>query len=622
MGEQKKRFCMINKYFRTIVSGCCFLICVFLMLPFSCMESRGKEEEQRCQEEIVILLDCSKSMEDVDELYRAFDFVKGLSAAALRDCKVGFVAYNDGVCAGLPPGTAYISLMDELEGLEYRRYGNAGAGLDAAVGMFGKNEAKKRIILISDGEIMMESDGETAESADLFQKAVSTAKDKKIKIDVLALGDRLEGGNTVYGAAEETGGRLYELAAGEELPQWIKKYLLEEWDVNQSHIGKINGVDGELTVRLPDCLMETAKIVLLGKQQNENLTVNCEAEKIDVRKGEYYTVIELLHPASEEVKIRTSADESMDIDGYLMAEYDFMISVEYAFGGMQGEKIQETKLQETKQQNAAPQEDSLQEAEIYLTVSDMKGRNLLEGHLGNGRLEIYLNGEKQEYKVVDGRACMKKVYTQDGMAQLEVKFPGGYGSYYGERETEVWISVPVIEEEPEEMDWFFWCVIVVFIIALGAMFYISYRRGRGSGHRKKVVDESRETFKQPGFQRNDFCGKIVVYIIRNKEDIDYPPESINLFARCNREMITLEWILDVCNIPLNLDGAERIVIKPGADKSLVIKNSSKASALMGRELLIKGRSYHLYYHEKITFLFDQDDAEIEIHYKNLKPNER
>ncbi len=45
------------------------------------------------------------------------------------------MAYNDGICAGLPPGTAYISLMDEL-------------------------------------------------------------------------------------------------AAGEELPQWIKKYLLEEWDVN------------------------------------------------------------------------------------------------------------------------------------------------------------------------------------------------------------------------------------------------------------------------------------------------------------------------------------------------------------------------------------------------------
>ena len=46
----------------------------------------------------------------------AFDFVKGLSAAALRDCKVGFVAYNDGICAVLPPGTAYISLMDELAG--------------------------------------------------------------------------------------------------------------------------------------------------------------------------------------------------------------------------------------------------------------------------------------------------------------------------------------------------------------------------------------------------------------------------------------------------------------------------------------------------------------------------
>ena len=43
---------------------------------------------------------------------------------------------------------------------------------------------------------------------------------------------------------------------------------------------------------------------------------------------------------------------------------------------------------------------------------------------------------------------------------------------------------------------------------------------------------------------------------------------------------------------------------------------------MGRELMLKGRSYHLYFHEKVTFIFDQEDTEIEVHYKDLKPNER
>ena len=87
-------------------------------------------------------------------------------------------------------------------------------------------------------------------------------------------------------------------------------------------------------------------------------------------------------------------------------------------------------------------------------------------------------------------------------------------------------------------------------------------------------------------------------------------------------MITLEWILDACNLPFDLKGAEKVVIRPGEDKSLLIKNSGRVTAMKGRELLEKGHIYHLYYHEKVTFIFDQEDTEIEVHYKDLKPNER
>lgn len=582
---------------------------------FSCVKTHAEESLQDKAGEIVVVLDCSKSMEDADRGQMAFDFAKGLSAAALRGYKIGVVGYNDDICISLPLGTSYATLENEMEGLEYMRYGNAGAGLERAVELFGNGETEKHIILISDGEIMMESEEETEDSVELFHRAVQAAKNKNIAIDVLAIGERIEEGDTVYGAAAETGGELCELKTGEELQQLVGKYLLEKWKMNQSHIGKVNGINGVLEIRLPDCLMETAKIVLLGKQQNENLTINCEAEKIDVWKGSCYTVVELQHPISEEVKIQTFADTEMEVDAYLMAEYDFVLSADYAFKEKSGES-------RNSQKRNGEMEAEIQEAEIYLTISNISGQNLLDGYLGNGGMEIYLDGEKQEYQVLDGKACIKRGYAEDGMAELEVRFPKGYGSYYGERIVKMMITVPAIEEKPEEINWFFWCVIGLFVIVLGAIFYLSYRKGKASRRRRKIIDESREAPRQKGLRGNDFCGKIVVYVIHNKEDIDYPPESINLFARCNREMITLEWILDVCNLPFSLEGAERIVIKPGADRSLIIKNNSKASALMGRELLAKGRSCHLYYHEKITFLFDQEDTEIEIHYKDLKPNER
>ena len=197
-----------------------------------------------------------------------------------------------------------------------------------------------------------------------------------------------------------------------------------------------------------------------------------------------------------------------------------------------------------------------------------------------------------------------------------------YASYYGSTDIEETIIVPVVEEEPPKIDWFFWSIIVVFVLVLVFIFCLSGKRNKSNGSRRRLVEESRMLPRQNVVNKTDFYGKIQIYVIRNKDDIDYPPETINLFARCNREMITLEWLLDACNLPLNLNGAEKIIIKPGEDKSLIIKNNGKATALMGREFLAKGYTYRLYFNQKVTFIFDQDDAEIEVHYKDLKPNER
>ena len=80
--------------------------------------------------------------------------------------------------------------------------------------------------------------------------------------------------------------------------------------------------------------------------------------------------------------------------------------------------------------------------------------------------------------------------------------------------------------------------------------------------------------------------------------------------------------MDTCSLPLSLKGADQIIFKPGKEKNLIVQNKGKASALKGKELLLKGKAYPMYYHEKITFLFEEEGAEIEVHYKDLKPNER
>lgn len=578
---------------------------------------RAQEEKQQ-EREVVIVMDCSKSMEDVDSQYLVFDFVKGLAASLPMNCEMGFVAYNNEVCASLPVGSSYAEVEKALGGLQYRQYGNAGAGLEAAAELLQGSQAEKSLILISDGEIMMDTDEGTEESVRAFDRAVAAAKEKDIRIDVLAVGEKLQEGYNVYGAADGTGGRLYEITDPDSLCGYIDRYLFEEWGYRGSHIGKMDGTGAELTVSLPDCMMESARILLTGEQQNENMTVHCEAGRINVLKGRKYTVVDVSAPVSGDISIQMTSDQAMQIDAYLFAEYEFTVDTGHTYAA------------------------DTQTARICVDIRDLNGNSLLDGHLADGGMELYLDGEKENYTVSGGKAWIDKTYMQDGpdqaeagmgsrtttqqtetqvKAQIEVRFADPIGNYYGVHSAEEEIIIPA-EEEPE-IDWFFWSVIAVFITAVTAVFGISYsRRRRQRTVSRQMVDMGTAEPLEKAAPGSDFTGKIVVYVIHNKNDIDYPPESINLFARCRRESITLEWILDTCNLPLDLKGAEKIIFKPGEDRSLVVRNNSRASVLIGRALLTRGQSYNLYYHEKVTFIFDQEDAEIEVHYKDLKPNEK
>lgn len=498
-------------------------ICFWLLLLPLAAEAAEPVEKETMQ--IVILLDGSQSMRKVDGQYLIKDFILEIAAIAPENCRIGAVVYQDELCFLLPPGSGYDAIEENLKKIEYNGYGNAGEGLEQALALLQEESGERKILLISDGEIMMRTEAQTTESAEAFAQAAAKAKEENITIDIIALGKSLEEGNTVYAAVDSTGGQIYGFLDSRELGDFAREGFLAGQQRRKSHVGSMNGTDGELSVTLPDERLEQAVVYLLGEQDNENLTVNCKADEISLQKGEKYTVITMKKPESGEVRIQMVSSKSMDVNAYLTVEYELNLSA--------------------------------------------------------------------------------LALEPEGMPE----------SFSGD-------IVRVPKKTPEQPDWFFWGVMIVFVLAIAGLFFVYVRSKGRKPVRKKMIDESRMLPKENGMRGNDFCGKLVVYVIHDREEIDYPPESINLFARCNREVITLEWILEVCNLPLQLKGAEKIMIRPGDDRSIVVKNNGRAAAMKGRELLIKGHAYHLYYQEKITFVFDEEDTEIEVHYKALKPNER
>ena len=72
------------------------------------------EAEPESGKELVIVTDCSQSMQDTDKEYIVFDFIKSLYAVLPRDYQIGMIAFNNEICAEVPLGSSYAEAAECL----------------------------------------------------------------------------------------------------------------------------------------------------------------------------------------------------------------------------------------------------------------------------------------------------------------------------------------------------------------------------------------------------------------------------------------------------------------------------------------------------------------------------
>lgn len=588
---------MIFSLNRKIKAAIYFSIVIVLVSFFWSSVKAQESQMTNTYCEIVLILDASQSMKEVDTQYDALEFVKGLVASLPSHYQIGMVVYQEKILKVVPIGSSYSAIEDGLTGLTYRQYGDAGVALKEACTLFSGEEGEKRIVWISDGELLLSSPEQTQESVADYQQALEEIREREITVDVLALGEQKTEGETIYSAAQLSGGMLQEFATGKALGWFLEDYLFSGLGIEAKQVGSLRGKSGEFTIMLPDTAMDRAKILLLGSQQAESITVNSEAEQLAIYQGSGFTIIDLERPTEKEITIHTQSkpEVKMEMKAWLFIEYSYFLRTEHSFHS-------DTQMTEWKLMVINEQEETLLK------------RSAAEG------IEILVNEKKQDYQVKEGKAWWEQAYEESTEVTIEVNFPVSGSYYYGNNTVTEEILIP--EPEKPQIDWLFWGILILFLIANGGILSLAVKKRRQQRIKPRGITDKGLSLVEKESGKTTFYGKLVVYVIQNKEEIDYPPVSINLFARCNRSVITLEWILDTCSLPLSLKGADQIIFKPGKEKNLIVQNKGKASALKGKELLLKGKAYPVYYHEKITFLFEEEGAEIEVHYKDLKPNER
>lgn len=574
------------------------LICFMLLYNMQTMNALSVKEGK----EIIFVIDCSKSMNDVDSEQLICDSAHMVKSSVISEYRFGMVAFNSEVVCKISPQDSDAVWSRKMGKISYSGYTNGGLALKTAMGMFTDTAKEKQIIYVSDGEIDMNTAEATQDSVRQFHEQIKKIKKNNVQMTAIRIG---KNNRKEFDAnCEEiidAGGEILEFKTADNFYDWCKEYIMIRLGMKYSSAGTVKSTAQGLSIQLPDIYMDRAQILLKGKQIPK-YTVECQAEEIEDITGRHFVVLDVNKPLDDKIAVWFSEEVESDVEAYLLCVYQFQLKIDCNY------------------------EESEQVAQIGLEVHNPSGDNLLTGILEKqSDIGVAFDGQEVDYVFSDD---YKIVFDIKIHRTEEHKIEIDLANVCGEFEELSPCTIKILVPEPEQDIWekfhLLWIVLGSLILIFGVIWYCFHRKRKTEAVKTEYSPDTRviEVPVETKKKKYWFEGKINLYVLKARDDEDIPPQSINLYSRYSKDEITLQWILETCKLQLPIKGAEKVVFKPGNKSALLVRNCSDATIIKGRELLLKSQQYPIHFDEKITILFEEEDIEMEIHYKNLKPNER
>lgn len=578
------------------------ILFVVFILAFSLPVQADKSEPAVAEQEIIFLLDASNSMNDL-ETNVAAQTVSLMAHSLTTDFKMGFVSFDTSVQAISNIESSASDLSRVASSTLFKGYSNAGAGLTAALSLFSEGEnIPQSVVLLSDGEIIMASDNATHEAIAEFQSAVAEAVDRGIVVNTIMIGKEGSVAN-VLTASENTGGSVHWANDREQILAAAEEILFTDLGIRQSAVAAGGAQNGRLNITLPDIEMERGKILLTSDFTLRNVTAAANAADVRVTTGERYAVVDLRSPTQTGVSIAFDAVGEGNVQAKLIPEY--LVTLDAGVDYPPGASVSSAK------EPVLPP---------TLTVTATGGGNsgaLWQSPVFDGKdITLEINGKPYPAKIANG--CAQVIYDGDetGAYNVTADFSAFAGNFLSVVPAKIHSARPVVAPPPG-IDY---RPMIVILLLLALALVLVFMMGKRRTTRRRPAEPTGviPVGKKPAGER--FCGKLNIYVTQTPDDQDMPPQTFSLY-RESREKLGLHYVLGKCGIDLQDQGDKDILLRPGRDGALNITNNSNSTVLKSRELMVKGKSFDVYFEEKVTVIFD-NGSEVVLHYKNVKPSER
>lgn len=502
-----------------------YVVIFFLMVYALWGGNSCKTYAQDIKNEVVFLLDVSQSMNITDEGRLAPDALAEILYMPPSDYAVGFVAYGDDIQAEKALQVDRGQVGAALQQTKYVGYTNTGAGLEKALTMFSQAAAvKKTVILVTDGEIMLDTPEATQVSENKFRQAVQKAKERNIRIYTVAIGD-------VESVVQS---ELYEPAnpqtlffqAGDagQLGAISKKILYEAFGIVKTAVSSGGIFKDTLRVALPlkrVDFINQAKILLPSTSALGDIGAGYTAQSGEVLKGKRFAVVNLLHPKNEAVELHFGAAAGGSLQADLMMEIKALVQTEVE-GIFMG---QETAT-----------------AEVRLLLVEPKNQNvrfLDDPFFADKPVRVEVDNDEIAAAVKDG--AIQFFLPADAARSVEAKI------HYEDLGVH-FIAPEVVHIEIQQTENNGILLLSIAAVAVSIGCFVCWRMRKPQ---PKLPDP-------PPASRYEYAGKLKLYVTQSPDDGDIAPMEYNLYRNFRKEEISLGTILEHCGIKLPFSGAHKI----------------------------------------------------------------
>ncbi len=585
----------MKKFFFKII-----IIVIIVFFNFSIVNASNIEKE------VVFVIDASNSMKSFDKEKIVLDEIKKISNFLTSEYKIGVIVYNTNIVdyANISDDLSYLNSI--LDRTKYAGYTNAGEALEFALNMFSENSIYKNIIMISDGEIVLQNENLTNQSNEKFKSALNISKEKNIIIDTIALGNLTEDGqkHNILDASNQTNGQIFKCENVLKLDEVSNEILFNKFKIKKSLVGIGNTSNGEIDMKLPTINLDKVKILVSSKDTINNINVNCKSESANVINGNKFAIVEINNPYEQNISLKFNSKG--DIEAYLLQEYIVNINSEI-------EKYY--------------YEDNTVKAKLNIYLNNKRGNIFNDDYYNNKILEVKVNDNIYEGIIENQKIVISlDVLNLDENLTISLNLEEFEQNFLNLEFTNIKLDKAEINKTLTESkkDYKYLPLYIILLILVLSIILIIFKnldnRKRELIRQQKIKEEREKSLFKP---KNPYIysGKLNIYIINTKDGNDIAPQTFNLQRKETNQKITLKEILNACKIDIGDDSSQNIIFEPSANKSLNLTNNSYATIIKNGSLVTFEKSVNINFNEKLSIILEDEVTELELHYKSLKPSE-